>query len=220
MGLYRALAASIDGVLPQDGPALCGFKLGNHIQEGCLVDDVSVRLHSCERGTDCEALKQPNVVYITPVITRDVNGHNVQELGAGDGSGDLAQVPKLDLSITDSAMRLLKLCYERLADPTDLVKTTNLITKAMATSDKVLSLEYGGLPDDLDEMPLEEIIDLLQKTAELKDNFQSWQEATERADLNQVESSRSRSHIVSSMNRHVQTFLILADLSILSALLL
>ncbi|KAG8533820.1 uncharacterized protein KY384_001561 [Bacidia gigantensis] len=71
-----------------ESPALSGFSVGHHSQEGCLTKNASVRLHSCELGTKCGALESPNTVFIRPIVSRDVKGHILIEPGAMSGGRD------------------------------------------------------------------------------------------------------------------------------------
>lgn len=55
-GLYLAL---INGAEPKahEGRQMIGYNVGNHLQEGYLTTR-STRLHSCEKGTNCEIWNQ------------------------------------------------------------------------------------------------------------------------------------------------------------------
>ena len=79
-----------------EGHVLGGFQCGNTPQAGCLTDDISVRIHSCEKGMRCEAIDQ-NTVWIQPIIRRTKSGEEVAEIGIGGGGGDLSRRPELDL---------------------------------------------------------------------------------------------------------------------------
>jgi hypothetical protein len=57
-GLYRALANGLEPKALEARP-LIGFQCGNHFQKGCLTDE-QARLHSCERGTECEIWSKGN----------------------------------------------------------------------------------------------------------------------------------------------------------------
>ena len=188
-------------MLPQDGAALCGFKLWGHSHDGCLTDNPLARLHSCDLGLDCEALDRPNIVFITPVLTRDANGQNVKELGINEGSGEHVQAHEIDISNTESAIRLMELCSKRLTNQEDRLRTMNLITKAMATSDKILPIKCANLPDNLDEVPLEKIVDLLQKTAETEENNQLRQQEVQKTNSEQTATFSCSARIVSSIER-------------------
>lgn len=166
MRLYQALTFKAEnGVFAQEGPPLCGFKCGNRYQPGCLTDDASVRLHSCEKGTSCDVIESSPVVWITPIIIRASNGLNVPELGAGGGGGDLLQSHELDLSDTAAAFELVKLCSEKIADAQARSRTLSLISEAFTSSSKILCLDASELDEDLEDMPLEDIADLLERIA-------------------------------------------------------
>lgn len=79
-------------------PALVGFMCGNTPHPGCLTDDVTVRLHSCERGNQCATMRNTQVVHIVPVIARLSDGTDVAEAGVGGGWDDLEREAELDLS--------------------------------------------------------------------------------------------------------------------------
>ena len=166
MRLYQALTFKAEnGVVAQEGSPLCGFKCGNRYQPGCLTENVSVRLHSCEKGTDCKVVDSSPIVWITPIITRASNGLNVPELGAGGGDGDLLQSHELDLSDTTAAFELIKLCSEKIADAKARSRTLSLITEAMTSSGKTLSLDASDLTENLEGMPLKGIANLLERIA-------------------------------------------------------
>ncbi|KAI5246008.1 hypothetical protein E4T42_06517 [Aureobasidium subglaciale] len=98
---------------PQTAP-LVGYKLGNHEHPGCLTNSLEgVRIHSCERGTRCEVFQDPCVVWITPIIARH-KGHNIAEIGAGGGHGDLNQTHSLELYDQDSVQQLFLICKRAL----------------------------------------------------------------------------------------------------------
>lgn len=166
MRLYQALTFKAEnGVVAQEGSPMCGFKCGNRYQQGCLTDDVSVRLHSCEKGTSCRVIEASPVVWITPIITRASNGLSVPELGAGGGGGDLLQSHELDLSDTASAFELIKLCSEKIGDTQARSRTLSLITDAITSSSKILSLDASDITEELEDMPLEDIAILLEQIA-------------------------------------------------------
>jgi hypothetical protein len=81
--------------LAHEGPALTGYVCGNTPQEGCLTDDQTVRLHSCEKGTHCPTINA-ETVWIKPIIARTKYGE-LAEIGVGGGGGDLAQHPELEI---------------------------------------------------------------------------------------------------------------------------
>jgi hypothetical protein len=92
--------------------ALTGFTLGNSRLPGCLTDDKTARIHSCEPGLDCHSQikKTGNVVWISPIISRLTDGSEIRELGAGGGWRDL--YPKAQLKMEDNAniAQLLAFC--------------------------------------------------------------------------------------------------------------
>ncbi|CCX29945.1 Similar to hypothetical protein [Tuber melanosporum Mel28]; acc. no. XP_002840937 [Pyronema omphalodes CBS 100304] len=73
-----------DGKKWSHGPFLCGFDVGNATYPKIITTNPDVKIHSCERNTDCEALNRPNVVYITPVVAV-INGELWQEDGIDYG---------------------------------------------------------------------------------------------------------------------------------------
>lgn len=59
---------------------------------------MNVRIHSCEKGMQCDFIKNHNeVVWIRPIITRTKLGAEIAEIGIGGGGGDLTQSPELEL---------------------------------------------------------------------------------------------------------------------------
>ena len=143
-----------------EGSALCGFKCANRYQPGCLTDNPNVRLHSCERGTVCSALEASKVVWITPIIARTSQG-SVPELGAGGGGGDLMQAHELMLDDFKAVDELLKLCSEQVSEPETRAKVVKLVTKAMASQNKTMSLATLGLDIIDSEIPLKKLAYLL-----------------------------------------------------------
>ena len=154
-------------MIAPEGPALCGFQCGNRYQPGCLTVDESVRLHTCERGLECDSLKASEVVWITPIITRARDGGEIPELGAGGGGGggDLEPTHQIDLGDSTSTIELMKLCSEKIPDANERARTLSLITRAMASDAKAISLEGFDSVEDLEDMPLEKVTALLQDIA-------------------------------------------------------
>ncbi len=174
MGLYRSLTAiSGDGVGSYEGPALCGYKCGNRQQKGCLTSDQGVRLHSCERGTECSGIKSENVVWITPIITRTITGVDVPELGAGGGGGDLDQHHELELSDTAAVGRLINLCSDNIQDPHLLAKIISILSRAMTS--EISSLTFDGKfakQDEEGNITLQDLLQALTRIAGDKSNAQ------------------------------------------------
>lgn len=151
--LYRGLLEDAgEHVSAPEAATLIGFAAGNHWQEGCLTDDpaIMVRIHSCEPGTACHASisKKPNVVWITPIISRTADGTEVYEIGAGGGGGDLYQTPELDIADPGVILALQALC-------TDSLKDSSMLENALATLEQMSSVGNSraplqGLDIDLD----------------------------------------------------------------------
>ena len=167
--LYNALSTSPNTtVLIPEGPALCGFVCGNRHQPGCLTEDTDVKIHSCERGIHCESLKSKDTVWIRPIITRTQSGETVPELGAGGGGGDLLQNHELELNDVTATVELMKLCSEKIQDPMARSRTLALISKAVSSRSKALSLAAIEFADKQGEMSLEEVTHLLERAAKRK----------------------------------------------------
>ncbi len=105
LGLYKSLKVK-DSVnqfgsqfhLAPEAPGLVGFMCGNNEHDGCLTEDETVRLHSCERPEFCSAVKgAARVVWIQPIIAHLPGGRqDLSEAGVGGGGNDLEQQPELD----------------------------------------------------------------------------------------------------------------------------
>jgi DNA cross-link repair 1C protein len=150
--LYHSLSEDYrDGFSVPEAPALNGFQAGNHIQPGCLTTDGSnVRIHSCEPGTACHAqlVKDKDVVWITPIITRSRDGADVYEIGAGGGGGELYQGVELDIADLVSVEALADLCVQWLHDPTELATALGRLSSARASRNSMMSLDDLGLDSD------------------------------------------------------------------------
>ena len=166
--LYKALSSQVaDQAQSHEGPALFGFKNGNHNQEGCLTSNGSVRIHSCEQGIGCPASNSPSTVYITPIISRSENGEILPEVGAGGGGGDLIQ-SHLYLELDDimATKKLVKLCKDEVDDEIVKKKLLEAIRKAMENGGKSMSLNAIGLENLEEEMKLDELVHKLGKLVE------------------------------------------------------
>lgn len=141
--LYGSLASEIpNGFQHHEGPALVGFKNGNHFQQGCLTSEKSVRLHSCEHGTGCPASSSSSTVYIIPVMNRGDNGEIIPEKGAGGGGGDLLQNHGyLELNDRNLTKLLVDLCDERAKNPTIRSQVRDIIIEALGNDNKAISLD-------------------------------------------------------------------------------
>lgn len=62
--LYRALADSAEMCKAPEATTFSGHPCGNHIQQGILTNKQESRLHSCEKGTECDIWKQGESVAI------------------------------------------------------------------------------------------------------------------------------------------------------------
>ncbi|OOF97246.1 hypothetical protein ASPCADRAFT_46026 [Aspergillus carbonarius ITEM 5010] len=156
--LYRSLASQ--GV--SDAPFLCGYELGNRFVSGCLSEDESSRIHSCEPGAHCPAAASRNTVYIAPIVNRTTDGSEMPEIGAGGGGGDLYQVHELELQDQSALEQLEKLCLEHIHDRQALSQTRQVLVDAFRSKTKVFSLDGYGMKD-AHEMSLENFISILSR---------------------------------------------------------
>ncbi|KAL8793281.1 MAG: hypothetical protein Q9195_004141 [Heterodermia aff. obscurata] len=143
-----------DTYLAPEAAALCGHWCGNNDRPGFLTDDQNVRLHSCEAGTDCEALKSPNVVWITPIITHSSDGDDVLEMGAGGGGGDLTQ-HELEVDDKETAEELLQLCFCALEDISAKNEIKRMISEAFHSPAQRIPLDSISSTFSDPELPLE-----------------------------------------------------------------
>ena len=168
MRLYSSLAQSSERIPPEESLALCGFKLGHGQHEGCLTTDPRTRLHTCELGMECKALKPDKTVYIRPVIARTRDGFEIEELGAAAGTGDLDLAHEIDLSSPDIVDRLLLLCAEHLNGSEALQRTKEVVTKASSSGRKTLAIPSVELPEDLSDLSTKQLLDLLLRTVDVQ----------------------------------------------------
>ncbi|GIK02338.1 hypothetical protein Aspvir_006387 [Aspergillus viridinutans] len=159
IGLYRSLASNSRRAI-SEAPALCGFELGNRFVPGCLSEDESSRVHSCEPGVHCSAVRSKRTVYIMPVVARMEDGTRVPEIGAGGGGGDLYQTHELELPDQSSLQQLESLCLEQIRDPKTLSQTREALAEAFKSKNKALSLDSYGMKDVCD-IPLQELAQIL-----------------------------------------------------------
>lgn len=166
--MYKALTAESGIGAPSPyGPALCGFKCANTAKPGFLTNNQSVRLHSCEKGTGCSVFFDQNVVYIVPIISRDSHGVGIPELGAGGGGRDLTQAHQIEVNDPKTADELMRRCSDTIHNKEARRATLNLIQEALASRWKTISLTSLPLSDELEDMPLGEVVMVLQKVAEV-----------------------------------------------------
>jgi len=124
----------------REAPALCGFRNGNHIQPGCLTSRENARIHSCERGMNCQVIENDTdarIVHIIPIVSR-FSGSDIAEIGAGGGQGDLDQKEELETGTTADVGELMKLCAASIEDEV-------LCSKVLALLQPKLHGENGKL---------------------------------------------------------------------------
>ncbi|KAL9022170.1 MAG: hypothetical protein Q9185_000570 [Variospora sp. 1 TL-2023] len=169
--LYGSLSSSSGGQPAMlEGAALCGFRVGNRDQSGCLTQDDSVRLHGCEHGR-CSALeKSRNVVWITPLISRSKEG-DVRELGAGGGGGDLVQNHELELAGPETGQRLIELCKSHIQDTNVLRLIDRLVRDALYSRKMTIDLNVLGRSLREDAVPLDRFACLLGHVANREDSL-------------------------------------------------
>lgn len=170
-GIYKSLAtAASNGVCIPEAAQLSGFQFGNRVHPGCLTEDVTARLHSCEPGTTCSAMGSENIVLITPIITRTRSGTSVPELGAGGGWGDLGQTPELDLEDEASLKSLEELCVKEIQDPKALSSALEAISLAWKSETRRMPLKGLQIQDDDDEdgIPLPDVVKSLSRNRCIK----------------------------------------------------
>jgi DNA repair metallo-beta-lactamase len=150
--LYSSLSSVDDVSGISEYSALNGFYVGNHHNSGCLTTQSTTRIHSCEPGTPCHTrlLKSKHVVWITPIITRSIEGILVPELGAGGGGGDLHQSPELELRDLRSTAEIVDLCKQFVRDPLDVQRLLAQIEDVRSSRDLRVPLKGVDLDNDGD----------------------------------------------------------------------
>lgn len=155
-----------------EGAALCGFQFGNRRQAGCLTTDDSVRLHSCEYGTQCRTLESSgNTVWIAPLISRSKEAI-IPEVGAGGGGGDLIQTHELELADSQANDELIELCKDQITDGEGLDQTIHLIEDASCSRRKAVALNQLGVFLREDKIPLRSLAHLLSRLAKQEYSLQ------------------------------------------------
>lgn len=162
MGLYRSLAKISGSRGVSEGPALCGFDLGNRSVSGCLSDSTSSRIHSCEPGVSCPAARDPKTVYITPIVNRTNDGAEIPEVGAGGGIGDLYQTHELELPDESTLAQIEKLCLEHIHDKQRSSQMQKALSEAFQSRKKALSLDSYGVKEE-GEISLEKLVSMLSQ---------------------------------------------------------
>lgn len=137
--LYAGLLTeSKEGLRAPEAFQLIRAYCGNHPQPGCLTMRVEdAKIHSCEKGTDCEIFSQggscsicqpihrhshrltqkhSDFVRVTPIISRH-RGQEMPELGAGGGHSDLSTTRlELDLENKAAVDELVVKCQSHFAE--------------------------------------------------------------------------------------------------------
>lgn len=151
MRLYSSLANLPQGNGPtQSTTALCGFKHGNQYQQGCLTDNFRVRLHSCEKGLDCEGLKGTRVVHIFPIAALVEDQAYIPEKAVAV-DGDITQSCKLEIDSGESASDMISFCSEKIQDKRILARAIDLIIRG-PESLKTLRTHTSNVSMSLDDL--------------------------------------------------------------------
>lgn len=179
-----------DGYSMFEGPGLVGFPVGNHIHPGCLTQESTTRIHSCEPGMACHAeITKKNVVWITPIVSRLDDGTELLELGAGGGFGDLHQTSELELNDSSTLEAFQVLCRDVLKDQ-EAVEEIERAIQAMQNSGSFrLSLEGLGL-DAKEEISLKEFARLVSKRGGLSDGVSGKQKSGADVEMPQGKNDR------------------------------
>jgi DNA cross-link repair 1C protein len=160
---------SIQPAHSNESAQLGGYMAGNHFQRGCITKDENVRIHTCERGFQCSSVfKKDRVVTIIPVITRDHQGNEIRELGAGGGKGDLNQAQALEMQDEIVLQNLIALCSSNVEDAGTLERIKMLITSSHLSRNAHVQLESFIDPDETQETDetdtsLNRVVDQLSK---------------------------------------------------------
>lgn len=160
MGLYQSLAKTAGNRGIPEGPALCGFDLGNRVVAGCLSGSESSRIHSCEPGIACPAIRNSKAVYIIPIVNRTKDGAEIPEVGAGGGIGDLYQTHELELPDESTLAELENLCLKHISDRDRLSQMRNVLSAAFRSKRKALSLDQYGVKEE-GNISLQKLVEML-----------------------------------------------------------
>lgn len=161
LGLYQSVSLQARGGNgASEASALCGYELGNRFVPGCLTEDETCRLHSCESDLPCPGVRSGETVYIEPIVSRLQDGSQLPEVGIGGGAGDLYQTHELELPDQTALEELEKLCHERIHDNQVLSETRDALLEAYKSKKKTLSLDSYGMNYEQD-IPLEKLVTIL-----------------------------------------------------------
>ena len=150
-----------------ESAALTEFTLGNDQLRGCLTDEESAKIHSCEPGLSChtkiKGLK--NVVWISPIISRLRDGTEIRELGAGGGWKDLYPTAQFKLEDSVTMLELLDLCAFLPGNDEMREKVTEVLAQSSSMQDVYVALDKAGEVQVKDEssVNLEEFFALLSR---------------------------------------------------------
>lgn len=119
-----------------------------------------------------------NVIRITPIITRH-KGHEIAEVGAGGGQGDLNQTYSLELYDQGTVQQLLMLCTKTLQTQPHLkTKVVEWFTTLVKKGRESINLDLEVLREevhnhskidepvnelDLDNLPIERLVPALTR---------------------------------------------------------
>lgn len=148
--------------MAHDAPILAGFECGNGSHAGCLTNDSNVRIHSCEKGMQCENVDQ-HTVFITPIIKRTNTGTEIEEVGIGGGRGDLTRRPELELDNISVLNQLLSLFAS-----TGDIRSNGVQEKlihAVQSAGRSLSLDHMGLGSEKDGFSLADLTKTIARSA-------------------------------------------------------
>ncbi|KAJ5085997.1 DNA repair metallo-beta-lactamase [Penicillium argentinense] len=163
MGLYRSLARLSGSGGVREAPALCGFKLGNTTISGCLSEDESSRIHSCVSAVSCSAIREPNTVYVVPIVNRTRDGVEIPEVGAGGGLVDLSQTHELEIPDESALAKLQDLCDSYIKDDQVLSQMRKTLSEAFKSQTRKMALDQFGVNEE-DEISLEQLVAKLSQS--------------------------------------------------------
>ncbi|KAE8448491.1 hypothetical protein EG329_009372 [Mollisiaceae sp. DMI_Dod_QoI] len=167
--LYKALRGEAadpnkDSVaaLAHEGPVLTGYTCGNTPIPGCLTEDHTVRLHSCEKGM-CRIIdpKNDNIVWIRPIVTRTRDRAEMAEIGVGGGGEDLTRRPELEFDDDVHVQQLLNI-LEIMEDPT-LTEVKKMLYTGLRAR-KRISLDCIGMNIEEDSLKFPQILRALAQS--------------------------------------------------------
>ncbi|KAF2839351.1 hypothetical protein M501DRAFT_1016430 [Patellaria atrata CBS 101060] len=171
--LYTSISSKTGELQAAEGSIFCGFQCGNHFNPGCLTNNTSVRLHSCEHGNPCPVFTDGKpVVWIRPIVTRTRNGEDIPELGAGGGKGDLDEFHELEVNddrIKALLSNLYRTKYED--DPETKVKLEDFLSSFDSARQSTIRLNEDDVKgsllekDAMGDLNIEELAELIANVA-------------------------------------------------------